>query len=86
MYWKEFLPLLYFANLLRVGQPVYGIMVGARRWAMEDPLWALFRTLVQEGLTLRAIRNKVKEAGHDLSEYDDTSLIRKMLEILKGAK
>ena len=53
---------------------------------MEDPLWALFDALVQEGLTLRAIRGKVKEAGHDLSEYDDASLICKMIDILQGGK
>lgn len=53
---------------------------------MEDPLWALFDALVREGLTLRAIRGKVKEAGHDLSEYDDASLIRKMIDILQGGK
>ena len=51
---------------------------------MGDPLWALFNALVLEGLTLRAIRGKITEAGHDLSEYDDASLICKMIDILQG--
>jgi len=48
---------------------------------MEDPLWSLFNALVREGLTLRAIQDKVKKAGYDLSEYDDASLICKMRDI-----
>lgn len=48
---------------------------------MEDPLWATFKALVLAGLTLRAIRDKIEEAGYDLSEYEDTPLICKMIEI-----
>ena len=54
---------------------------------MDDSVWGLFRSLVREGLTLRAIRTRVKEAGHDcLDEYEDSDLIRKMLTILQGDK
>ena len=52
---------------------------------MPDQIWALFKTLVLEGLTLRAIRDKVEEEGYDdLLEYKDQTLICKMLEINEG--
>lgn len=43
----------------------------------------LFRTLVLQGLTLRAIRSELLQAGEDLSSYSDCELIPLMREILQ---
>jgi len=44
----------------------------------------LFRRLVLEGKTLRAVRKLMSQEGCDLSQYSEMSLTSKMIGILRG--